>query len=170
MVLSNTIFHLRCKTLMLYAWGIWPLFCSYHVGLADVVIIPWGWQEMLSYPIKWVNHNGWIDIFVIKKTTLFVRIFDISPCVFTQISIRDLVGCVIWFCIQRVPTLHTSEGPCYPKNNKYLKTRDDDIIITLFQIFLVFGVAGSVKNMQCGHALDAESNFASNEPSQSKFG
>ena len=38
-------------------------------------------------PIKWVNHNDWIDIFVIKKNT-FVRIFDISPCFFTQISIK----------------------------------------------------------------------------------
>ena len=43
-------------------------------------------------PIKWVNHNGWIDIFVIKKTTFFVCIFDISPCVFTQI----LIGRANW--------------------------------------------------------------------------
>ena len=31
------------------------------------------------------------------------------------------IGCGIWFCIQRVPTLHTFDGPCYPKNKKYLK-------------------------------------------------
>ena len=31
------------------------------------------------------------------------------------------------------------------------------IIITFFQVFLVFGVAGSVKSMQCGYSLDAES-------------
>ena len=37
--------------------------------------------------IKWVNHNGWIDIFVIKKT-FCVRIFNISPYVFTQILIE----------------------------------------------------------------------------------
>ena len=36
--------------------------------------------------IKWVNHNGWIDIFVIIENYFFVHIFDISPCVFTQIS------------------------------------------------------------------------------------
>ena len=29
-----------------------------------------------------------LGIGVIKKTTFFVRIFDISPCVFTQISIE----------------------------------------------------------------------------------
>ena len=28
-----------------------------------------------------------LGIGIIKKTTFFVRIFDISPCVFTQISI-----------------------------------------------------------------------------------
>ena len=39
--------------------------------------------------IKWINHNGWIDIFVIKENYfLFVCIFDISPGVFTQISSR----------------------------------------------------------------------------------
>ena len=37
-------------------------------------------------PIKqFFNIN--LGIGIIKKTTLFVRIFDISPCVFTQISI-----------------------------------------------------------------------------------
>ena len=38
-----------------------------------------------------------------------------------------------------------------------------NIIITFFQIFLVFGVAGSVKSMQCEYSLDGESNSASNE-------
>ena len=47
-------------------------------------------------------------------------------------------------------TLHTFDGPRYPKNKKYLEKRDDDIIITFFQVFLVFGVAGSIKSMQCG--------------------
>ena len=58
-----------------------------------------------------------------KKTTFFVRIFDISPCFFTQISI----GRARWMRNdQRVPTLHTFYGPRYPKNKKYLKKRDDD--------------------------------------------
>ena len=70
----------------------------------------------------------------------------------------ELVGCGIWFRIQRVPTLHIFDGPRYPKNKKYLKKRDDDIIITFFQLFLVFGVAGSIKSMQCGYSLDTESN------------
>ena len=99
----------------------------------------------------------------LKKTGFFVRIFDISHCVFTQISI----GRVRW--IQRVLTLHTFDGPRYPKNKKYLKKCDDDVIITFFQVFLVFGVAGSVKSMQCGYSLDAESNSTANDLSRSKF-
>ena len=51
--------------------------------------------------------------------------------------------------------MHTSDGPLYPKNKKYLKKRDDDNIITFFQVFLVFGVAGSVKSMPSGYSLDA---------------
>ena len=47
--------------------------------------------------------------------------------------------------------------------------RDDDIIITFFQVFLVFGVAGSVKSMQCGYSLDEELNSTSNELSHSEF-
>ena len=80
-----------------------------------------------------------------------------------------LVGCRIWFCIQRLPTLHTFDGPRYPKNKKYLKKHDDDIIITFFHVFLVFGVAGSIKIMQCGYLLDAKLNYASNVFSNSKF-
>ena len=37
------------------------------------------------------------------------------------------------------------------------------IIITFFQVFLVFGVAGSVKSMLSGYSLDMEFNSASNE-------
>ena len=33
----------------------------------------------------------------------------------------ELVGCEIWFRIQRAPTLHSFDGPRYPKNKKYLK-------------------------------------------------
>ena len=33
----------------------------------------------------------------------------------------------------------------------------------VFQVFLIFRVAGSVKSMQCGYSLDVELNSASNE-------
>ena len=37
------------------------------------------------------------------------------------------------------------------------------------QVFLFFGVAGSVKSIQCGYSLDAKSNSASNKLSRLKF-
>ena len=75
----------------------------------------------------------------------------------------ELVGCGIKLRIQRVLTRHTFDGPRYPKNKKYLKKDDDDVIITFFQVFLVFGVVGCVKIMPSGYSLDAKFNFASNE-------
>ena len=83
----------------------------------------------------------------LKKTT-FLFVFSTYLIVFLlKFRSRELVGCGIWFRIQRVPTLHTFDGPRYPKNKKYLKKRDDDIIITFFQVFLIFGVEGSIKSM-----------------------
>ena len=43
------------------------------------------------------------------------------PVFLVKIWAGELVGCKIKFHIQRVPTLHTFDGPRYPKNNKYLK-------------------------------------------------
>ena len=96
-----------------------------------------------------------LGIGIMKKTTFFVRIFDISPCVFTQISIeRDH-----WMWNQMIHlrglTWYTFDGPRYPKNKKYLKKWNDDIIIPFFQVFLVFGVVGSIKSMPSGYSLDA---------------
>ena len=99
-----------------------------------------------------------------KKNYFFCLYFrHISPCFLLKFRSRELVGCIILFHIQLVPTLHTFYRHHYPKNKKYLKKCDDDVIITFFQVFLVFEVAGSIKSMQCGCSLDAESNSASNE-------
>ena len=82
-----------------------------------------------------------------KKTTFCVSIFDISPCVFTQI----LSGRAHWMW-NLIPH-PTSTDTAYflrtplPKNKKYLKKHDDDVIITFFQVFLLFGVVGSIKSM-----------------------
>ena len=91
-----------------------------------------------------------------KKKTTFLFVFLIYlPVFLLKFQSGELVGCGIEFHIQRVPTWRTFERPRYPKNKKYLKKCDDDIIITFFKVFLVFGVAGSFKSMQCGHSLDA---------------
>ena len=87
-----------------------------------------------------------------------------------KFRLGELIGCRTKFYIQRLPTLHTFEGPLYPQNKKYLeKKHDDDIIITFFQVFLVFWVAGSIKIMPSGYSLDAKFNSASKELSCSKF-
>ena len=87
-------------------------------------------------PLKqFFNINLGIDI--IKKL-LFLFVFSTYLLVFLlKFQSGELIGCVIKFRIQRVPTRHTFDGPYYPKNNKYLKKCDDDAIITFFQIFLV---------------------------------
>ena len=33
------------------------------------------------------------------------------------------------------------------------KKHDDDVIITFFEVFLVFGVAGPIKSRQCGYFI-----------------
>ena len=63
------------------------------------------------------------------------------------------------FRIQRVPTQHTFDGPLYPTNKKYLKKRDDDIIIMFFQVFLVFRVEGPIKSMFSEYSLDEKIKF-----------
>ena len=148
---------------------IWGLKWALQENAPTINHVSWN-SRTNRISIKWVNHNGWIDIAVIKKNYFFLFIFSTNLIVFLlKFWLGELVGCGIWFYIQRVPTLHTFDGPPYPKNKKYMKKHDDDIIITFFQVFLVFGVAGSIKSMQCGYSLDAESNSASNELSRSKF-
>ena len=99
-----------------------------------------------------------------KKKTTFVFVFlTYLPVFLLKFQSGELVGCGIKFCIQRVPTRHTFDGPRYPKHKKYMKKWNDDVIISFFQVFLVFGVAGSVKSISSGYLLDAEFNSASNE-------
>ena len=95
-----------------------------------------------------------LGIGIIKKVLFLVIFLTYLPVFFLKFRLGELIGCRIKFRIQRVPTWHTFDGDRYPKNKKYLKKRDDDVIITFFQVFLVFGVEGSVKSMQCGYSLN----------------
>lgn len=47
--------------------------------------------------------------------------------------------------------LHTFDGPYYMKNEKYMKKV---IAITLFHVFIIFNVLGSIESMQHGYSLD----------------
>ena len=56
------------------------------------------------------------------KKLLFLFVFSTYlPVFLLKFQSEEFVGCGIWFCIQRVPTLHPFDGPCYPRNKKYLK-------------------------------------------------
>ena len=86
----------------------------------------------------------------LKKTTFLFRIFDISHCIFTQISIER----ARWMrnLILHPTSTHTKYfyGPHYPKNKKYLKKHDDDVIIMFFQVFLFLGQWGQSKVCRVG--------------------
>ena len=120
--------------------------------------------------IKWVNHNGWIDIFVIKENYFFCSYFrHISLCFYSNFKRESSLDAEFNSACSEYPHCILLMDPATPKTRNTWKKCDDDIIITFFQVFLVFWVAGSVKSMQCGYSLDAESNSTSNELSQSKF-
>ena len=85
------------------------------------------------------------------------------PMFLLKFRSRELVGCGIKLRIQRVPTRHTFDGPSYPKKKKYLKNGMMTSSFHFFQVFLLFGVAGSIKSMPSGYSLDAEFNSTSNE-------
>ena len=104
-----------------------------------------------------------LGIRIIKKL-LFLFVFSTYlPVLLPKFRLGELVGCIIKFRVQQVPTRSTFDGPYYPKNKTYLKKCDDDVIITFLQVFLIFGVAGSIKSMLSGYSLDVEFNSASNE-------
>ena len=108
------------------------------------------------------------------KKNYFLFVFSTYlPMFLHKFQSGELVGCRIKFRIQWVPTWHTFDRPHPPKNKKYLKKCDDDVIITfhhhVFQVFLVFGVATPIKSMSSGYSLDAEFNSTSNDLSCSKF-
>ena len=63
-----------------------------------------------------------------KNTTFLFVFLTYLPVFLLKFWSGELVGCIIKFRIQRVATQHTFNKPHYPKNKKYLKKCDDDII------------------------------------------
>ena len=117
----------------------------YHHVLANEIALNLNTVQVLNNFLLY-NFEGRYK----KKTIFFVHIFDISPCVFTQILSKELIGCGTKFPIQQIPTQHTFYRPCYPKNKKYLKKRDDNVIITFFRSLLFFGQQGLSKVCSVG--------------------
>ena len=69
-----------------------------------------------------------LGIGIIKKLLFLFVFLTYIPVVLLKFRSRELIGCRFKFQIQRVPTRHIFDGPCYPKNKKYLKKCDDDVI------------------------------------------
>ena len=81
-----------------------------------------------------------LGIGMIKKRLLFLFVFSTYlPVFLLKFRLRELVGCRIKLCIQRVPTLHTFDGPHYPKNKKYLKNVMMTSSLCFFSYFLFLG-------------------------------
>ena len=98
-----------------------------------------------------------LGIGIIKKNYIFCLYFwHISPCFYSIFDQESSLGILLM-------------DPATPKTGNTWKNMMMMSSPHFFQVFLVFGVAGSIKSMQCGYALDVESNSTSNEVSQSKF-
>ena len=86
----------------------------------------------------------------LKKTTFLFVFSTYLPVFLFKFWAGDLVGCVIQFRIQRVPTLHTFDGPRYPKNKKYLKNVMMTSSSHFFKYFLFLGYRGTLKVCNVG--------------------
>ena len=105
-----------------------------------------------------------------KRKLLFLFIFSTYLIVFLlKFRSRELVGCGIKFYIQRVPLKILLMDPTTPKTRNTWKNVMMTSSSRFFQVFLIFGVAGSIKSMLSGYSLDAEFNSTSNEISRLKF-
>ena len=92
-----------------------------HHVLANEIVLK------LKYHIG-IKHlfNINLGIGIIKKFTFLFVFLTYIPVVLLKFWSGELVRCRIKLHIQWVPTRHNFDGTCYPKNNKYLKKRDDD--------------------------------------------
>ena len=91
--------------------------------MPTINFVSWNsWTNIIS--IKWGNHNGWIDIFVIKENYFFLFVFSTYLPVFLlkfhlgiscfwgsrvnqKYAMWVLVGCRIKFHIQRALSIET---------------------------------------------------------------
>ena len=86
-----------------------------------------------------------LGIGIIQKLFFLFVFSAYLPVFLLKFRSRELVGCGIKFCIQRVPTRHTFDGPRYPKNKKYLKNGMMTSSFHFFRYFLFLGQQGPTK-------------------------
>ena len=110
-----------------------------------------------------------LGIGIIKKTTFICLYFrHISPCFYSNFDQESSLDVELNSASDEYPLDILLTDPATPKTRNTWKTWWW-CHHHIFQIFLVFGVGGSVKSMQSGYSLDAEFNSASNEIYRSKF-
>ena len=109
-----------------------------HHVLANEIVLNLKYRIGLKH---FLNIN--LGICIIKKLIFLFVFLKYIPMFLLKFWSRELVGCIIKLRIQRVPTRHTFDRSRYPKNKKYLEKCDDDVIITFFQVFLVFRGSGA---------------------------
>ena len=111
-----------------------------------------------------------LGIGIIKKNYFFCLYFwHISPCFYSNFDWESSLDVELNSASNEYPLSILLMDPATPKTRNTWKNMMMTSSSRFFQVFLVFGVAGSVKSMQCGYSLDAESNSASNKLSRSKF-
>ena len=108
-----------------------------------------------------------LGIGIIKKTIFFVCIFDISfLCFYSNFDRESSLDAELNSASNEYPLGILLTDPTTQKTRIPEKTW---WCIMFFQVFLVSGVAGSIKSIHHGYYFDAESNYASNNLSWSKF-
>ena len=112
---------------------------------------------------------GWIDIFVIKENYFFGSYFrHISLCLYSNFDQESLLDAEFDYASNEYPHCILLIDPTTQKPINTWKMWWW-CHHHVFKVFIVFGVEGSIKSMQCGYSLDVELNFASNELSRSKL-
>ena len=81
-----------------------------------------------------------LGIGIIKKTVFLFVFSTYLPMFLLKFRLGELVGCKIKLCIQRVPTMHTFDGPYYTRNKKYLKKCGDHHVFSGISCFWGSGV------------------------------
>ena len=86
--------------------------------------------------IKWVNHNGRINIFVLKENYFWFRILNISPCLLTQIS----SGGARWMrnLILHPTSTHTAYFWRTPLPQKQEIHEKNEMMMSSFHFFMYF--------------------------------
>ena len=105
-----------------------------------------------------------LGIGIIKKTTFFCLYFrHISLCFYSNFDRESSLDAELNSASNEYPHCILLTDPTTPKTRNTWTNVMMTSSSCFFQVFLIFGVSGSVKIMKCGYSLDVELNSASIE-------